>query len=55
MAASAWPADDSEWGSEAKAKGNNLSGDDEQDATELARNQESLQSYLHRQALWRCA
>ena len=44
-------ADDSEWGSEAKARGNNLSGDDELDATELARNQESLQSYLHRQAL----
>jgi len=43
--------DDSEWGSEARAKGNNLSGDDELDATELARNQESLQSYLHRQAL----
>jgi RNA polymerase sigma-54 factor len=43
--------DDSEWGSEAQAKGNNLTGDDEMDATELARNQESLQSYLHRQAL----
>ncbi len=43
--------DDSEWGSEAKARGNNLSGDDEMDATELARNQESLQSHLHRQAL----
>ncbi len=43
--------DDSEWGGEAKAHGNNLSGDDEMDATELARNQESLQSFLHRQAL----
>ncbi|MDD2881158.1 MAG: RNA polymerase factor sigma-54 [Rhodoferax sp.] len=43
--------DDGEWGGEARAKGNNLSGDDEMDATELARNQESLQSFLHRQAL----
>ncbi len=43
--------DDSEWGGEARAHGNNLSGDDEMDATELARNQESLQSHLHRQAL----
>ncbi len=43
--------DDSEWGGEARAHGNNLSGDDEMDATELARNAESLQSYLHRQAL----
>ena len=43
--------DDSEWGGEARAKGNNLSSDDEMDATELARNQESLQSFLHRQAL----
>ncbi len=43
--------DDSEWGGEARAHGNNLSGDDEMDATELARNQESLQSFLHRQAL----
>ncbi|MBK9443519.1 MAG: RNA polymerase factor sigma-54 [Comamonadaceae bacterium] len=43
--------DDSEWGGEARAHGNNLSGDDETDATELARNHESLQSYLHRQAL----
>jgi len=45
------PTDDSEWGSEARAKGNNLTGDDDVDATELARNQESLQSFLHRQAL----
>ena len=43
--------DDGEWGGEARAKGNNLSGDDDADATELARNQESLQSFLHRQAL----
>jgi RNA polymerase sigma-54 factor len=43
--------DDGEWGGEARAHGNNLSGDDEMDATELARNQESLQSFLHRQAL----
>jgi len=43
--------DDSEWGGDASARGNNLSGDDEIDATELARNQESLQSHLHRQAL----
>ena len=43
--------DDGEWGGEAAARGNNLSGDDEMDATELARNQESLQSFLHRQAL----
>jgi len=43
--------DDGEWGGEAGARGNNLSGDDQLDATELARNQESLQSFLHRQAL----
>jgi len=43
--------DDSEWGGEARAHGNNLAGDDNMDATELARNQESLQSFLHRQAL----
>jgi RNA polymerase sigma-54 factor len=43
--------DDAEWGGEARAHGNNLSGDDDMDATELARNQESLQSFLHRQAL----
>ncbi len=43
--------DDSEWGGDAKAKGNNLSDDDQVDATELARQQESLQSFLHRQAL----
>jgi RNA polymerase sigma-54 factor len=43
--------DDGEWGGEARAKGNNLSGDDDMDATELARNHESLQGFLHRQAL----
>jgi RNA polymerase sigma-54 factor len=43
--------DDSEWGGEAKARGNNLSGDDALDATELARSQETLQSFLQRQAL----
>jgi len=43
--------DDGEWGGEATARGNNLSSDDDMDATELARNAESLQSYLHRQAL----
>ena len=44
-------ADDSEWGSDAQAHGNNLTGDDDMDATELARQQESMQSFLHRQAL----
>ena len=43
--------DDGEWGGEAQASRNNLSGDDQMDATELARGQESLQSHLHRQAL----
>ncbi len=43
--------DDSEWGGDAKAHTNNLGGDDDVDATELARQQESLQSFLHRQAL----
>ena len=43
--------DDSEWGGEARAKGNNLDGDDALDATELARSQESLQSHLHTQSL----
>ena len=43
--------DDSEWGGEARAKGNNLDGDDALDATELARSHESLQSHLHAQAL----
>ena len=43
--------DDSEWGGDAAPRKNNLGGDDEVDATELARGQESLQSFLHRQAL----
>ena len=43
-------ADDGEWGTEAPARHNNL-GDGDRDATELARNQESLTSFLHRQAL----
>ena len=43
--------DDSEWGGDAKAHANNLGADDDVDATELARQQESLQSFLHRQAL----
>ncbi|MDM0013974.1 RNA polymerase factor sigma-54 [Variovorax sp. J22P168] len=43
--------DDSEWGSDAPARANNLGDDERTDATELARSQESLQSFLHRQAL----
>jgi RNA polymerase sigma-54 factor len=43
--------DDNEWGGDATAHGNNLDGDGEKDATELARQQESLQTFLHRQAL----
>ncbi|CAN5596559.1 RNA polymerase factor sigma-54 [soil metagenome] len=43
--------DDSEWGSDAPARNNNLGDDERADATELARSQESLQSFLHRQAL----
>jgi RNA polymerase sigma-54 factor len=43
--------DDSEWGGDAPAHVNNLGDDERADATELARNQESLQSFLHRQAL----
>ena len=46
--------DDSEWGGDAPASSNNISsndGGDRADATELARSQESLQSFLHRQAL----
>ncbi|MFM9880334.1 MAG: RNA polymerase factor sigma-54 [Burkholderiaceae bacterium] len=42
--------DDGEWGGEAAARKNNIQTD-ETDATELARQQESLQSHLHRQAL----
>jgi RNA polymerase sigma-54 factor len=43
--------DDSEWGSDAPPRANNLGDDERADATELARSQESLQSHLHRQAL----
>jgi RNA polymerase sigma-54 factor len=43
--------DDGEWGVEAKASTNNLTGDEDKDATELARTQESLQAFLHRQTL----
>ncbi len=43
--------DDSEWGGDAKPSGNNLGDNEDADAGELARGQESLQSYLHTQAL----
>ncbi len=43
--------DDGEWGGDAPARKNNLGGDEETDATELARGQETLQGHLHRQAL----
>jgi RNA polymerase sigma-54 factor len=43
--------DDGEWGTDAKARTNNLGDGEDTDATELARTQESLQSFLHRQAL----
>ncbi|MGJ7491210.1 RNA polymerase factor sigma-54 [Variovorax sp. ZT4R33] len=43
--------DDSEWGGDAPPRANNLGDDERADATELARSQESLQSFLHRQAL----
>jgi RNA polymerase sigma-54 factor len=43
--------DDGEWGGDATPRKNNLGGDEDVDATELARGQESLQSFLHRQAL----
>ncbi|MES2783917.1 MAG: RNA polymerase factor sigma-54 [Pseudomonadota bacterium] len=43
--------DDGEWGGDATPRKNNLGGDDEMDATELARGHDSLQSFLHRQAL----
>jgi RNA polymerase sigma-54 factor len=44
-------ADDGEWGGEAPARKNNLGGEDEVDATDLAHVQETLQEHLHRQAL----
>jgi RNA polymerase sigma-54 factor len=43
--------DDGEWGGDATPRKNNLGGDEDVDATELARGQESLQAHLHRQAL----
>ena len=43
--------DDSEWGGEAAARGNNLSAGDEREASELARQQGTLQDFLHTQAL----
>ncbi len=43
--------DDGEWGGDAPPSRNNLAGDEESDATELARGHESLQQHLHRQAL----
>jgi RNA polymerase sigma-54 factor len=43
--------DDGEWGGEAPARRNALGDDDEVDATDLARGNESLPSWLHRQAL----
>lgn len=42
--------DDSEWGGDAPARGQR-DEDDDTPATELARSQESLQDFLHRQAL----
>ena len=43
--------DDGEWGGEAQAKRNNASDDDDVDAADLAHPHESLQDFLHRQAL----
>lgn len=43
--------DDGEWGGEAQPRKNNISGDEQADAADLARVHESLQSHLHRQAL----
>ncbi len=43
--------DDGEWGGDAKAHGNNLDSDGDADAGELGRTHESLQAYLHAQAL----
>jgi RNA polymerase sigma-54 factor len=43
--------DDSEWGGEARAHGNNLNGDEDADVAEMARGLVSLQSYLHNQTL----
>jgi RNA polymerase sigma-54 factor len=43
--------DDSEWGVDAPPRSASAGGDEEVDATDLARGVESLQSHLHRQAL----
>ena len=43
--------DDGEWGGDATPRKNNLGGDEDVDATDLARGDETLQSQLHRQAL----
>jgi RNA polymerase sigma-54 factor len=43
--------DDGEWGGDATPSRNNLGGNEDVDASDLARGQESLQSHLHRQAL----
>jgi RNA polymerase sigma-54 factor len=43
--------DDSEWGTEAAPRKSNAEPEDDVDATEFARGQESLQAHLHRQAL----
>jgi RNA polymerase sigma-54 factor len=43
--------DDGEWGGDAAPRKNNLGGDEEMDAGDLARGHESLQAHLHRQAL----
>jgi RNA polymerase sigma-54 factor len=43
--------DDAEWGGDAKASSNNLSGNEDADVTEMGRTQLSLQAHLHRQTL----
>ena len=43
--------DDGEWGIEAAARNSRAGDEQEQDATVLARSHESLQTFLHRQAL----
>ena len=43
--------DDGEWGGDAKARANNLGDSDDAEPGELARSHETLQSFLHRQAL----
>ncbi|VTU40852.1 RNA polymerase sigma-54 factor 2 [Variovorax sp. PBS-H4] len=43
--------DDSEWGGDAPARNSGTADGERPDATELASSQESLQSFLHRQAL----